>query len=254
MSSDAASDPVHTLYDQATLHDRLDAAVLPDWAADHYAFFRESMLDEDGFPCYFGVESERKGMALYTFCESTTDAAALYRLRDTLLEYLDTYEGHSERASLVTCFRPPEQDLDYDGYFQRFWGVLQYLHEADPVAWPADIPADPSHPQFEWCFGGEPIFPTVRAPCFEDRRSRYSPHGLEITFQPRSIFEGITGDTEAGRQARETIRTRLESYDAVCPHADLGSWEDDDSREWKQYMLPEDPEASHRTCPFEPRV
>ncbi|MFC6837164.1 YqcI/YcgG family protein [Halomarina ordinaria] len=237
------------LWNQSTIRRRVREGSLPAWVCDHYEAFRAAMLDEDdAFPCYFGVESERTGMALYTACASTTDPAALATLRDTLVEYTRVFENHSERASLVAFFRPPERPLDERAYFERFWGVLQYLHDHDPVPWPADFPADPSDPHWEFCFGGEPIFPTARAPFYEDRRSRYTPHGLEITFQPRAIFAGITGDTAAGRRAREVIRGRLESYDAVCPHADIGDW--GETQERTQYLLPEG-EGSHERCPIE---
>ena len=92
------------------------------------------------------------------------------------------------------------------------------------------------------------MFPTCRAPFYEERRSRYCPVGLEITFQPRSLFDGITADTEAGRTARETIQSRMGEYDGVCPHADLGDW--GESHEWKQYLLP-DGDGSHETCPID---
>ncbi|TVT94568.1 hypothetical protein FQA18_11110, partial [Haloferax volcanii] len=57
------------LVEQDVLRRRLDDGDLPDWARKHYETFRETMLgDRDGapFPCYFGIESERNGDALYT--------------------------------------------------------------------------------------------------------------------------------------------------------------------------------------------
>ena len=247
------------LLDQETLHDRLDDA--PEWLQDHYRTFRESMLDEhDGspFPCYFGIEVERKGELLYAACESTTDPAALLRLRDVLLEYLEVHEDHAERAPLAVFFRPPDGDARVARrageahYHERLWHVLEFLHVHDPEPWPTDIPTDPDDPYWEFCFGGEPIFPTSRAPFYDERRSRYSPIGLEITFQPRAVFEGITADTEAGQQAREVIQSRMAEYDGVCPHADLGDWGKADDREWKQYLFRERDEASPDECPLRP--
>jgi FPC/CPF motif-containing protein YcgG len=236
------------LFDQETLRTRLEDGALPEWVGDHYAFFRESMLSPEDFPCYFGVESERSGDALYSYCESTTDPAALLVLRDTLYAYLQTFEEHAERASLVVFFPPEKEEMTEREWNERFWGVLQFLHDHDPEPWPYHIPADPADEHFEFCFGGEPIFPTARAPFYERRRSRYNPHGLELTAQPRKIFAGITGDTAAGKQARAVIRKRLEAYDDVPPHADLGDW--GEALEWKQYLLPEG-EGSHESCPLE---
>ena len=35
------------------------------------------------------------------------------------------------------------------------------------------------------------MFPTCRAPFYDERMSRYCPIGLEITFQPRALFENL---------------------------------------------------------------
>ncbi|GAB6879283.1 YqcI/YcgG family protein [Halorubrum gandharaense] len=241
------------LLDQETLHERLDDA--PDWLQEHYRTFRESMLGErDGepFPCYFGIEVEREGDLLYAACESTTDPAALLRLRDVLLEYLDTYEDHADRVPLAVFFKPPDGEATEADYHESLWHVLEFLHVHDPEPWPDDIPTDPDDPYWEYSFGGEPLFPTSRAPFYDERMSRYSPVGLEITFQPRAVFDGLTADTEAGEHAREMIRDRMEAYDGVCPHADLGDWGVEGDREWKQYLFREDPEQSPDECPLAP--
>ena len=241
------------LLDQETLHDRLDDA--PEWLQDHYRTFRESMLGErDGspFPCYFGIEVEREGEMLYAACESTTDPAALLRLRDTLLEYLETYPDHADRAPLAVFFAPLSEQASESDYHERLWHVLEFLHVHDPEPWPESIPTDPDTSTWEFCFGGEPLFPTSRAPFYDDRKSRYSPIGLEITFQPRAVFEGITADTEAGQRARDTIRSRMTEYDGVCPHADLGDWGVEGDREWTQYLFREDDAQSPDECPLTP--
>jgi len=75
---------------------------------------------------------------------------------------------------------------------------------------------------------------------------------LEITFQLRALFEnlGFTADTPAGQHAREIIQDRLENYDGVCPHADLGDWGTEEDREWPQYMFSEDNEQAPDECPI----
>jgi len=241
------------LLDQQTLHERLEDA--PQWLQEHYRTFRESMVtphEGSPFPCYFGIEAERDGDLLYAACESTTDPAALLRLRDVLASYLDTYTDHAERAPLAVFFAPFDDDATEADYHERLWHVLEFLHVHDPAPWPASIPTDPDDPRWEFCFGGEPIFPTSRAPFYDDRRSRYSPVGLEITFQPRAVFEGITADTEAGQRAREVIQSRMETYDGVCPHADLGDWGAAGDREWTQYLFREDESESPDSCPLTP--
>ncbi len=100
-----------------------------------------------------------------------------------------TYSG---RTSLVTFFKPPEREFSEGDYHEILWHLLQFLHVHDPEPWPEDIPTDPDDPHWEFCFGGEPMFPTCRAPFYDERKSRYCPVGLEITFQPRTLFEAGT--------------------------------------------------------------
>jgi FPC/CPF motif-containing protein YcgG len=241
------------LLERDVVRSRLDDGALPDWAAEQYETFRESMFGERNdteFPCYFGVQSEADGDALYTFVDSTTGKDALFALRDTLLEYLEVFDDYSERCSLVTFFAPDPDARTEADYHERLWHVLQFLHVYDPEPWPADIPTDPEDPYFEWSFGGEPFFPTCRAPFHTKRPSRRNPVGMEITFQPRAVFEGVTADTAAGQAARDVIQGRLEDYDGACPHAAIGDWGVEGDREWPQYLLWEDREQAPETCPL----
>mgnify|MGYP006284717093 FL=1 len=240
------------LLDQETLAARVEAGDVPDWVAAHWTSFRDGLLGERNgspFPCFFGVESVEKGWPLYSAVESVTDKDALLAFRDTLLEYLATYDDHAPSASFVVFFKPDAAETESE-YHERLWHVLQFLHVHDPEPWPEDIPTDPDDPYWEFSFGGEPMFPTCRAPFYDERKSRYCPIGLEITFQPRSLFEGITHDTDAGQRARDVIQGRLEDYDGVCPHADIGDFGVEGDREWPQYMLSSDSEQAPDECPI----
>jgi FPC/CPF motif-containing protein YcgG len=245
---------LQALVDQSTLAERVEAGEYPEWVGRHWESFYEGVTGErDGspFPCYFGVESVENGDPLYTAVPSLTDPDALLRFRDALLEYLDTYEERDGDASFVTFWKPPAADFSEADYHEALWHVLNVLHVHDPEPWPDGIPTDTDHAKWEFCFGGEPLFPTCRAPFYDDhgRLSRYCPVGLEITFQPRALFEGITADTEAGQRAREVIQSRVEDYDGVCPHADLGDWGVEGDREWKQYLFREDDSEAPDECP-----
>ena len=244
---------VGELRPQSAVAERVASGAAPDWVAAHWRSFSDALTGtHEGapFPCFFGAESVANGDPLYTAVPSVTDPAALLSLGETLVEYLDTWEDHSQRASLVAFFRPSDRLQTERGYHETLWHLLQFLHVNDPEPWPEEIPTDPMDPYWEFCFAGEPIFPTCRAPFYDDRRSRYCPVGFEITFQPRALFEGmnVTGDTERGQRVRETIRDRAEAYDGVCPHADLGDWGDD--HEWRQYLLAADDDAA----PDEPPI
>ncbi|CCQ37181.1 YcgG family protein [Natronomonas moolapensis 8.8.11] len=240
---------------QATVESRVESGAAPAWVRAHWNSFREGLLgrrNDTPFPCFFGAESVANGDPLYTAVPSTTDAGALLGLGETLLEYLDVRTDHSDRASLVAFFRPPDRTLTEAEYHDTLWHILQFLHVHDPEPWPEDIPTEPDDPHWEFCFGGEPMFPTCRAPFYDDRKSRFCPIGLEITFQPRALFEelGVTADRAAGQHARDVIQERLESYDGVCPHADLGDWGVEGDREWPQYMLASDDAQAPSSCPI----
>ncbi len=238
-----------SLLDQPTFERRVAREGTPDWVRDHWRTFSEGLTGEhegSPFPCFFGAESVRAGDPLYTVVDSMTDPDALRRLGETLLEYLEVWPDHSDRASLVTFFRPPSEPWTEREYHEALWHVLQFLHVHDPAPWPAEIPTDPDHPEWEFSFAGEPMFPTCRAPFYTDRRSRYCPVGLEITFQPRALFENlnVTAAHPTGEQAREIIRERLDEYDDLPPHPLLGDWGVEGDREWHQYMLPSDDEQA----------
>lgn len=260
-SNELTGTDVVRLYEQARVERRVEDGTLPEWACRQYEDFDEKLLGgRDGdFPCHFGVDAQRNGGALYTFVPDPVepggfDASGLAALADVLEAYLETFRMHGPRTSLVTLFEPP-RDREAWGereYRAAFWDVLQALHDADHAAWPADIPTDPAHPQFEFCYGGEPMFVTGAAPFYDERASRYNGVGLEITFQPRAVFAGITGDTEAGQRARDRIHDRIEGYDDTGVHPHIGNWEDDDSHEWKQYLLPAGEETyADDACPLD---
>lgn len=243
------------LLDQETLADRVDSGTYPTWVRAHWRSFRDGLTGErDGepFPCFFGRQSVAAGDPLYTAVPSATDKDALLDLRDVLVAYLARYEEHSDRASLVAFFAPSDAELTEANYHERLWHVLQFLHVHDPEPWPEDVPTTPDDPYWEFSFAGEPMFPTCRAPFYETRPSRYCPVGLEMTFQPRGLFEtlDVTADTPAGEHAREVIQDGLVDYDGVPPHPDLGDWGVEGDREWPQYMLTEDPDESPDECPI----
>lgn len=245
---------VGCLQDQATVEERVESGTAPDWVASHWNTFRDGLLgkrNDTPFPCFFGAESVANGDPLYTAVPSMTEKDALLDLGRTLLSYLDVYQEYSDRASLVVFFKPPEREFSEGEYHETLWHILQFLHIHDPEPWPENIPTDPDDPYWEFSFGGEPMFPTCRAPFYDTRKSRYCPIGLEITFQPRGLFENleVTADTSAGQHAREIIQGRLENYDGVCPHADLGDWGTEGDREWPQYMFLEDDNQAPNECP-----
>lgn len=244
---------VQALVDHQTMRERVDTGWYPEWVGAHFTTFTEALTGTRAgtpFPCHFGQRSIREGHPLYTAVPSLTDATVLLRFRDAMLEYLDTYQDRPGLVSLIAFFRPPASEWSEQQYHEALWHLLQFLHVHDPAPWPAGIPTDPDDSKWEFCFGGEPMFPTCRAPFYTDRPSRYCPIGLEITFQPRTLFAGITHDTPAGAAARDQIQGRIVAYDGHHPHPDLGDWGVPGDREWKQYLFREDPAEAPERCPI----
>ncbi|MFC4356652.1 YqcI/YcgG family protein [Halobium salinum] len=234
----------------------LDSAIaddaLPDWQATRYGSFHRTMTDGDvPFPCYFAVDAHRRGDLRYLFAHDASTEAGRSTVAEGLEAYLDEAPAIADVTALAVFFEPTAGASTVEGVRDRVWGLLDYLHRHDPAPWPETVPEDPADPEWEFCFAGEPLFVVARAPCYERRHSRHTPHGLELTVQPRWVFDGLTGDTEAGREARRVIRERLADYDDAPLHPDVGDYGDPTSREWEQYVLPDDDETQSGEFPIE---
>lgn len=242
------------LWTKSELEDAIERDALADWKALRYATFHETMADGNSpYPCYFAVEAERNGYFRYTFPGSPDDPNARSRLTDALVTYLDDYRTIGDITSLVILFEPPPSEQSTETYKRQFWELLEDLWNRDPEPWPETVPTDPDHPMWRYCFAGEPMFLVARAPFYEARRSRYTPHGLEITIQPAGVFEGLSGMSDEGQRARSTIRDRLANYDEIPRHPDVGDYSDPRRHEWKQYLLPATNEESVARCPLPER-
>ena len=240
------------LFDQPTLRARVESGSIEGWKADRYRAFRETMTSEaDPYPCTFAVEAEEEGLFRYLF--ASTDERGHETVARGLEAYLDGYEDIGRFSSLAMFFEPPAEEWGPGRYKRAFWDVLRYLNRNDPSPWPPEVPTDPEHPKWEFCFAGEPLFLVVRAPFYDERRSRHAEYGLEITVQPKSLLSDLSGLTDEGQRIRSVIRSRLADYDDVPMHPDSGDFEDPRTTEWKQYMLPETNAESVARVPLEPQ-
>ena len=223
---------------------------VPDWAS---ACVRDLQIRltslDDRFPCPFAVSANRQRTLRFGFVDELDDQRQWAPLVDTLGNYLRSYQQLGRETALVVFFRPDGVRRTLDEYHERFWAVLQYLHDRDPDPWPVDIPLDPDSPLWEFSFAGCPAFVVCATPAHELRRSRRS-SGLMLTFQPRWVFEGLEAHTPRGRKARRVIQNRLRSFDDVEPSALLGAYGSSDNREWRQYLLPDAEPARWQKCPF----
>jgi FPC/CPF motif-containing protein YcgG len=227
---------------------------LPAWGIDSLErFIRDLNAPDSPFPCTFAVSAVRRGHLRFAFVDSARDERSWGALPRLLARYVATAPEITRITSFVVFFRLDggDEGRELEWYEDRFWAVLSYLHAHDPSPWPSDLPRDPEDPRWEFAFAGQPIFVVCNAPVYSGRRSRRSSE-LMITFQPRSVFEGLEAETARGEAARRTIRKRLARYDApLLPSPDLGGYGLAGNREWKQYVLRDsNDDPGPAQCPF----
>lgn len=194
------------------------------------------------FPCIFGVAGLQSNQLRFAFSDRMDPAD----VAKALLEFLPNARSFGRNTSLVLFSRPgPVESIE--AYEARFWAILQALHALDPAPWPETIPEALDHADWEFCFGGEPIFVVCNTPAHTLRQSRRA-SSFMITFQPRWVFEPIMGTEEAAKRNIAAVRQRLTPYDIVAQNPHLGRYGDPQNREFKQYFLHE--HNGELTCPF----
>jgi uncharacterized protein len=224
---------------------------VPAWQIEALRSLRSQLLSPSPpFPCIFAVTAAKRRHLRFAFIDSATDPDAWGDLVHVLTRYSKIYRTISRTTSLIVFFKPEETPLSLGEYEERFWEILQFLHEHDPKPWPAELPRDPTEPLWEFSFAGEPMFVVCTTPAHRQRRSRSS-KGFVITFQPRWVFEDLGIDTRRGRQARERIRKRLRRYDGVPAYPGLGPYGTPEYREWAQYFLPDSNDVAKGECPLQ---
>lgn len=221
---------------QSTLISPQQTENLTGWEEETFAEFKERMLStETPFPCIFGVEAVSRGTLRYGFNHESLDGQA-DRLSMMLREFTDIAPSLGKRTSLVVFFKQIPDQINHKTLFTWFWNLLQKTTQLDSEPWPEKISSNPDTPTFEWSFNGQPMFVVVNTPIHNARTSRYF-STVAITFQPRFVFDDIAEGTERGDAARKIIRARLKEYDSTPITPLLGSYGDQDNREWNQYYL-----------------
>jgi FPC/CPF motif-containing protein YcgG len=196
------------------------------------------------------VAANKKRALRFGFVEDLFDSATWESTPGVLDAYIARHQSLGRQTSLVLFFKPTYVAHTIDDYYDRFWAVLQHLHDNDKQPWPEDLPVDPENPRWQFAYGGCAFFVVCSTPAHSLRRSRSNP-GFLITFQPhRWVFEGLGGDTPRGISVRRTIRERLRRYDGIVPSSLLGVYGDDSNKEWQQYFLPDSDHGSWGACPF----
>jgi hypothetical protein len=225
---------------------------LPLWQQKAYNSFSTMIAGDDhNYPCIPARQGFLSNDLRFCFIGDPREEGSVKELANALREYGKCSRDIGKYTSLAIFFETPDEILDgYDveNYRKLFWSVLNKLTIFDEEEWPEEIPNDPAHHKWEFCFGGEPFFAFCATPAHEIRKSRHFPC-LFMAFQPRWVFEEINDSTVYGRNLKKLIRKRLVDYDGIPGHPDLKWYGQEDNLEWKQYFL-SDNENSPSKCPF----
>ncbi|MFM0213244.1 amino acid adenylation domain-containing protein [Paraburkholderia sediminicola] len=221
------------------------SVTLPAWLESSYETLRTQVMDP-GYPCFFGTIAERRGEMFYAFVNGK-DISDLPATMQTFAELASLPEYR--KNNIAVFFEPDAEPLSHDTYHELFWNALQTLHNVDPDP-NADAQPEPSHEDWEFSFAGVEMFVVCACPSFETRHSRNLGPGMVLLFQPRSVFVDTITNKVIGREARNQVRKRLETWDDVSAHPDLGFYGDPGNLEWKQYFLTDENTPAGDRCPF----
>jgi len=223
-----------------------DGTVPQEWWTGSLREFQAKVSQRD-YPCHFGRIALARGELYATFFEDALEPLAV-----SLAGFLEMSRRWLDRRMVLAAFQRPDERLaDEWSYAERFWHVLQHLHDADTTDWPDGFPRHPESSAWEFSFHGVPMFVFAGAPSYLQRASRSLGPGLVLLFQPRNVFVGIEGGTPRGMAARQVIRDRLSRWDTVPPHPDLGDYGDPSNHEWRQYFIPDDQSRLYESCPLQ---
>ncbi len=217
----------------------------PAWLDASYATLREQVMHPE-YPCFFGTMAEKRGEMFYGF----VNGKDIHNLPATMQTFAElALLPQYRKNNIAVFFEPDPQPLTHDTYHNLFWDALQSLHNVDPDPTAADQP-EPSHEDWEFSFAGVQMFVVCACPSFSARHSRNLGPGMVLLFQPRSVFVDTITNKVIGREARNQVRKRLETWDDVSAHPDLGFYGDPGNLEWKQYFLSDENVRAADRCPF----
>lgn len=238
------------VFDRKWIEDHFEA--LPLWQQSAYNDFAATIADEaNTFPCVPARMGFLSNHLRYSFVGDSREEQSINLLAQCLKEYAKVSRSCGKYTTLTVFFHTPLDMLEsfkVEDYQQLFWSVLNHLTNIDEVAWPEEIPTDPVHNEWEFCFNGEPYFISCATPAHKLRKSRHF-STLLMAIQPRWIFNDINDSTAFGQKMKKLIRQRIVDYDQIPGHPDLKWYGQEDSYEWKQYFLSDDNQSPSK-CPF----
>ncbi|MDX8045184.1 YqcI/YcgG family protein [Gracilibacillus sp. S3-1-1] len=213
--------------------------------------FTEKMSDREHlFPCVPAMIGYSLDQLRYGFVGDPTEEDTIHELADLLRIYSERSREYGKYTSLIIFYDISEEMNKTHGieqYEQLFWKQLSELIDQDNAEWPSEIPTDPNHNMWEFCFHGERYFVYCATPSHKNRNSRSFPtYMLAIT--PRWVFQQFK-ESKYAEKIIEKVRRRIEKYDSVPIHPELKTYGENNNYEWKQYFLRDDNQSLSK-CPF----
>ncbi|MBM7571173.1 YqcI/YcgG family protein [Aquibacillus albus] len=220
---------------------------LSSWMIDAYHCFNEKLTNkENKFPCIPAIAGYQLDQFRYGFTDELTKDTTCKDVASLLSHFGKVYKDIGKYPSLILFFNN-ENKLKISDYEKKFWNLLIKVSERDTIAWPKEIPENPTHSLWEFCFEGERYFVYTATPSHQKRQSRSFPYFM-LGITPRWVFDQFQL-TKTAPSLKKRIRQRLKEYDSIEPHPALKLYGDSDNFEAKQYFLRDD-QSSFSQCPF----
>lgn len=225
---------------------------LKDWERTVLENFSAKMNDKNRpFPCIPATIGFSTNQLRYGFIGDPRKAETVQELAEVLDEFTRKSREFGSYTSLIIFYQTPEdlrETYKVEEYEQLFWRQLSGLTALDSSEWPADIPMDPHHPIWEFCFNGEKYFMYCATPAHVNRKSRHF-DVLMLAITPRWVLQEFSKKESFAKNMKSSIRRRLASYDSAPIHPDLNSYGTEENFEWRQYFLRDD-DTFLSKCPY----
>jgi uncharacterized protein len=150
------------------------------WQHAVFREFLESAQSPDFLPTAESGQS-KDGWRFVFEDDLTADAIA-----PKLETFLKTSANLLSDAALIV-FSQPKKTLPFKSYYLEFWKIISELCSLDIAPWPAHTPREPHRENWQFCFGGEPIFVRCNNPAYVNLRSRYASSFMFVFMPVRAI-------------------------------------------------------------------
>lgn len=184
--------PIHSDHDDCSIlaaHD-IERSFEPEsWQQTVFREFIENAQSPDFLPA--AASGQTKDGWRFVFEDDLTADAISPKLEN----FLKTSANLSSDVALVV-FSQPKKTLPFKSYYLEFWKIISELCSVDSAPWPAHVPLEPYRENWQFYFGGEPIFVRCNNPAYGKLRSRYSSSFMFLFIPVRAILTHISQATD----------------------------------------------------------